>query len=73
MASLQSAMALSYSFLSRQALPRPCRRRRVLRIEPDGLVVVSDGDVILFSLQPDIGSPDIFSPIARVRAIWPVM
>ena len=41
---------------------------RGARIEPDGLVIVSDGGVKLLSLQPDVGSPDIFSPIARVCA-----
>src|SRR5271157_845511 len=41
---------------------------RGARIEPDGLVIVSDGGVKLFSLQPDVGSPDIFSPIARLCA-----
>src|SRR5271157_5714035 len=39
---------------------------RGARIEPDGLVIVSDGGVKLFSLQRDVGSPDIFSPIARL-------
>src|SRR5271166_6170048 len=41
---------------------------RGARLEPDGLVIVSDGGVQLFSLQPDVGSPDIFSPIARLCA-----
>src|SRR5271157_6008369 len=41
---------------------------RGARIEPDGLVIVSDGGAKLFSLQPDVGSPDIFCPIARVCA-----
>ena len=45
-------MALSYSFLSRQALPRLLNAQGVLGVEADGLGVVGDGLVVLLLVAP---------------------